>query len=535
MTHPHYIIALGASAGGLEAIREFFDNMPRTENMSFVIIQHLSPDFKSLLVELVARHTHMKVVEAADGQPVQKNHIYVIPNNKFISIRKGRMVLAAKSHDSSPNNAIDIFFSSLAEDKKDCAIAAVLSGTGSDGTKGIAKIKEHGGMVLVQEPNTARFDGMPNSAINSGNADIITSPAKMPEAILSFMQEPSPASINEVELDEELLSRIFALIAKEAGQDFHYYKTPTILRRISRRVVMGNYKNAEAYVERLQQDPAEVKSLAKDFLIGVTRFFRDKDAFEILSDKVLPGIISAKENGEQIKVWIPACSTGEEAYSVAMAIEEALAQTNKRVEVKIFATDIDAANLEVASAGIYPASIEKDVTASELLEKYFIFKNKHYHITSRIRKKIVFAKHDIIKDPPFIKNDLVCCRNMLIYMNNVLQERVFSILHFAVSRGGYLFLGPSENPTFEKSTVQLVSQKWKIYRKTSDSKPRPYLTDGFRTLPAMPGDTLKVRRQKDSETRGQQELWDDIKATVTTDLGFLAVYIDRSFDPRNRR
>ncbi|UYQ94595.1 PAS domain-containing protein [Chitinophaga horti] len=527
----HYIVALGASAGGLEAIQEFFDHMPRTENLSFVIIQHLSPDFKSLLVELVGRHTHMKVVEAADEQPVQKNCIYVIPNNKFISIKRNKLVLAVKQHDSAPNNAIDIFFSSLAEEKKDRAIAVVLSGTGSDGTKGIAKIKELGGMTLVQEPNTARFDGMPNSAINSGNADVITTPAKMPDAILSLIHEPSASTLNKVELDEELLNQIFELIAKEAGQDFHYYKTPTILRRISRRVVMGNFKDADAYVTHLQKDPEEVKSLAKDFLIGVTRFFRDAEAFVTLQEKVLPGMLAAKEDGGLVKVWIPACSTGEEAYSVAIAVEEAILRSDKRIDVKIFATDIDAANLEVASAGVYPATIEKDVD-HELLEKYFLFRNNTYSISPRIRKRIVFAKHDIIKDPPFIKNDLVCCRNMLIYMNPVLQERVFSILHFAVNTGGYLFLGPSENPTFERTTVQQISSKWKMYRKTAESKPRPYLSDGFRVLPSLQNEQLKIKRIKEGETRGQQDLWDDVKATVTTDLGFLAVYIDRSFEIR---
>ncbi|WP_295129176.1 chemotaxis protein CheB [uncultured Chitinophaga sp.] len=526
----HYIVALGASAGGLEAIQEFFDHMPRTENLSFVIIQHLSPDFKSLLVELVGRHTHMKVLEAEHDQPVQKNCIYVIPNNKFISIKKNKMVLATKVKDTGPNNAIDIFLTSLAIDKKDRAIVAILSGTGTDGTKGISKVKEMGGMVLVQEPNTARFDGMPNSAINSGNADVITSPAQMPEAILSFIHEPSAASLSKVELDEELLIQIFDLIAKEAGQDFHYYKTPTILRRISRRVVMGNFKDAKDYVGFLHHNPAEVKSLAKDFLIGVTRFFRDGEAFEVLNEKVLPNILSAKENGEQVKVWIPACSTGEEAYSVAIAIEEAISRSNKRIDVKIFATDVDSGNLEVASAGVYPASIERDIS-KDLLEKYFVPKNKHYVINSRIRKRIVFARHDIIKDPPFIKNDLVCCRNMLIYMNSVLQERVFTILHFAVNKSGFIFLGPSENPTFEKNTVQLVSAKWKIYRKTGESKPRPYLSDGYRIGP-LPGESLKIKRPKDGETRGQQELWDDVKAVVSNDLGFLAMYIDRNFEIR---
>ncbi|HYE55591.1 MAG TPA: chemotaxis protein CheB, partial [Chitinophagaceae bacterium] len=318
----HCVVAIGASAGGLEAIHEFFDNIPENTNVSFVVVQHLSPDYKSLLVELVSKHTHMNVFEAEHDMPVQKNCVYVIPNNKLMTIVNGRLKLADKIPDKSPNTAIDTFLYSLAEDKMQNAIAVILSGTGTDGTRGIEAIKAGGGMVLVQDPATAKFDGMPNSAIASGNADLILAPELMPEEIYNYLQETPIHILTKGKIDEQLLEEIFRLVYRHSGHDFHFYKTPTIIRRIARRMTHKGIKKLDQYVNYLQNDPEECKNLCKDFLIGVTKFFRDPGAFEILYNEVLPDILSRKASGDLLKVWIAACSTGEEAYSMAIMLDK---------------------------------------------------------------------------------------------------------------------------------------------------------------------------------------------------------------------
>ncbi|ASZ14206.1 chemotaxis protein CheB [Chitinophaga sp. MD30] len=528
----HYVVALGASAGGLEAIQEFFDHMPRTANLSFVIIQHLSPDFKSLLVELVGRHTHMKVVEAAHQHPVAKNCIYVIPNNKLIRIQRNKLVLADKSAEKVPNNAIDVFLHSLAMDKKEKAIAVILSGTGTDGTKGIVTVKEQGGMVLVQEPRTAKFDGMPNSAIQSGYVDLVAPSSNLPSAILQYIQQIDRTIDEHINIDEKILTKVFDLIRQYAGQEFYYYKTPTVLRRISRRMIQGDFSDPKTYVEHLESNPEECKELARDFLINVTRFFRDPEAFDIIKEQVLREVIANKEPEEQIKIWVAACSTGEEAYSIAIAVDEMLEEMDHQREVKIFATDIEASNLEIAMTGTYPQGIERDVS-EERRNKYFSRKGRTYTIIPRLRKQIVFARHDIIKDPPFIKNDLVSCRNMLIYMNAVLQERIYATLQFSVNKQGFLFLGPSENPTFLKGSMQQINAKWKIFRKLADGKARLYMGNSFTTPSKHTRETETVlTTTRNFESKSQRALWDDLRDTLTEDLGMLALYIDRNFEIR---
>ncbi|MFD0793785.1 chemotaxis protein CheB [Mucilaginibacter litoreus] len=460
-----YIIAIGASAGGLEAIHEFFDNMPANSGFTFVVIQHLSPDYKSLLVELVSKHTHMKVYEAENDMALQRDCVYIIPNKKLMTIRGHKLKLADKANDKAPNTAIDTFLFTLAKDQKEKAIAIILSGTGTDGTKGIEVIKECGGMVIVQDPSTAKFDGMPNSAITSGNADYILPPAKMHEEVYNYVNQNHKPLLEESHLDDSLMNEIFRLVHNNSGQDFNLYKTPTILRRIDRRMVTLGIKKLEDYINVLHEKPAEVKTLAKDFLIGVTKFFRDKPAFDILAKDVIPKIVEGKTEGEMLKVWVCACSTGEEAYSVAILINDYLQKTGKKLEVKIFATDVDESSIDIASRNNYPLSIAKEIPA-DLLKKYFIKENKSYSVIPSIRKQIVFAKHNVIKSPPFIKNDLVTCRNMLIYMNNLLQQKVIATFHYSLNQNGYLFLGSSENTSSIKEGLTEISGKWKIFQKT---------------------------------------------------------------------
>ncbi|HET6252752.1 MAG TPA: chemotaxis protein CheB [Puia sp.] len=526
----HYIVAIGASAGGLEAIHEFFDSMPETPNISFIIIQHLSPDYKSLLVELVARHTDMRVNEAGDHQEIERKCVYVIPNTKLITIQKNELRLSDKQHQKIPNNAVDVFLYSLARERKDKAIAIILSGTGTDGTKGTEAIKKEGGLVIVQDPSTAKFDGMPNSVIAAGNADFILPPPAMYTEILQHISPP-PAILygNDIK-DEQFLQTVFDLVRQESGIEFQYYKTPTIVRRITKRMMQGSFASPDKYAGFLRQHKEEVRQLGQDFLIGVTHFFRDPEAFDILRNKVIKEIISNKEEDETIKIWVTACSTGEEAYSIAMVVDDVLEKSEKNLTVKIFASDIDEEAIQFASAGAYPASVEKDIPP-EYLKRYFTATGKTFTIIPRIRKQIVFARHNIIKDPPFIKNDLVSCRNMLIYISPILQQRIFSLLLFAAGKEGFIFLGPSENSAMLKKDVDEISARWKIYRKTAESKPGSYYQHG---LP----DNYTSRNQRggrsghNKDTRSQSLLWDDFREVLMDDLCYVVLYIDSSFDIR---
>lgn len=522
----HYVVAIGASAGGLEAIHEFFDHMSESANISFVIIQHLSSDYKSLLVELVSRHTSMKVFEAENGLVIQKNCIYVIPNNKHITLQKNKLLLEEKNNPHSPNNAIDTFLYSLAKDKANRAIAVILSGTGSDGTRGIEAIKSAGGMVIAQDPSSAKFDGMPNSAIHSGFVDQVVPPSLIPEEIMNYIRQPF---IRQHPFSESDLEEIFRLIHHSVGFDFHYYKLPTITRRISRRMMQLKIDSVEEYLKLLRTDEEECRHLGNDFLIGVTRFFRDGAAYEILNHQAIERIVAAKTDHESIKVWVCACSTGEEAYSIAILINESISASGKNIHLKLFATDIDEAGIEIASKGIYPAGIiERDVDVS-LLHKYFIKKDGNYHISSVIRKQIVFAKHDIVHDPPFINNDLVSCRNMLIYMNPQLQQKIFSLLMFSLSKHGYLFLGPSEHSTYIRENVEEVSNKWKIYRKIKDSR---ITSQHLPNIVARQPGTRDLRPRNSPSGHRPLPIWDAVKDAMNDDLEIAAFFIDRSCNIR---
>lgn len=529
--HNHYIVAIGASAGGLEAIHEFFDSMPEAPEISFVIIQHLSPDYKSLLVELVARHTDMKVFEAAENQTVAPKCVYVIPNTKFITIQKDRLRLLEKTNGKTPNNAVDVFLHSLAKEKKEKAIAVILSGTGTDGTKGAEAIKKAGGLVIAQDPSTARFDGMPNSVIGAGNVDYILPSGAIFKEIMHHISPPPTFLYGNDKKDDQFLKTVFDLIRKESGVEFHYYKTPTILRRITKRMIQGSFSDPETYIDYLQEHNEEVKQLGQDFLIGVTRFFRDPEGFEVLREKVIPAIIENKEEDDTIKIWVTACSTGEEAYTIAMVVDEVIESTAKNLTVKIFASDIDTEAIQFASVGQYPASIEKDLDP-RLLRKYFIRSGKTLSIIPRIRKQIVFARHNIIKDPPFIKNDLISCRNMLIYINPAMQQRIFSLLLFAAGKDGFLFFGPSENSSLIKKDVEEISARWKIYQKITDSKPTWHFHQ-----PLPEGFTGRMKGAKQpavlsKATRSQSLLWEDFKQVLTQDLAFVVLYLDAGFEIR---
>ncbi|SOD12556.1 chemotaxis protein CheB [Pedobacter xixiisoli] len=520
--YDNYIVAIGASAGGLEAIHEFFDNMASNNSFSFVVIQHLSSDYKSLLVELVGKHTHMKVFEAANDMAVQQDCVYIIPNDKLMTVDKGRLKLANKSAVKAPNTAIDHFLFTLAKDKGEKAIAVILSGTGTDGTKGIQAIKEHGGMVIVQEPSSAKFDGMPNSAIASGNADFVLLPSEINKELFNHINEEPIKVLEKGKINEKLLDEIFALVYQQSGNDFNLYKTPTIIRRIGRRMNEHEIRNLDDYLKLLRKSPNEVAILGQDFLIGVTKFFRDTEAFKAFNDQIIK-VVERKNDGETLKIWVCACSTGQEAYTIALLANECVEKSGKKIEIKIFASDIDEKSIEIAAKNQYPHIVKKEIPA-RLFKKYFQQDGKFYGVIPEVRKQIVFAKHDVSKSPPFIKNDIVTCRNMLIYMNSLLQEKILSVFHFSLVQGGYLFLGSSETASSLKNGLGEISSKHKIYQKTGAVNYANYNTYGTNIKPTL-SDGKKVQKG----TIGLSPIEQNFNNFITGKLGYVAIYIDSSY------
>ncbi|WP_298734448.1 chemotaxis protein CheB [uncultured Chitinophaga sp.] len=518
-----YVVGIGASAGGLEAINDLFDHVSDSDHVAFIVVQHLSSDYKSLLVELLAKHTYMPVEEARHKQPVEGGKVYVIPNNKELTIQNGLLMLAEKEFDKGPNTAIDTFFQSLARDQRQYAVSVLLSGTGTDGTRGIEAIKSYGGFVLVQDPKTAKFDGMPKSAIASGYADLVVPPADMFNQVCNYIDGVLPQETPQSKQHNECIQSILTTVYKRTGYDFIQYKQPTILRRIARRmqtVKIDGMNDYEQYVKKTEEEPA---LLAKEFFIGVTSFFRDKDAFTTLYREVILKLVESKEDYEQLKVWVTACSTGQEAYTVSILIDMAMQQLNKVLDVKIFATDIDKTSIETASRARYQYNqllgLEKKV-----LKEYFTETEEGMSVIPRIRKQVVFATHDILKDPPFIRNDLVTCRNLLIYLNHPLQENVLATLNFALNPGGYLFLGTSENPSPLRRGFSEVDEKWKIYKRTSEQNAfsRRVTAGKSRSGPLPAPPVFKARTDV--------QLAEDFRKVMADKLGYTAIYVNENYE-----
>ncbi|MGM0582731.1 MAG: CheR family methyltransferase [Bacteroidota bacterium] len=409
------------------------------------MVQHLSPKHKSFMAELLEKHSKLKICEVENEMYVKPNQVYLLPKGKNMTIQNKTLYLTGRQ--SEQNTTIDIFLNSLAEDQRDKSIAVILSGMGKDGTKGIAAIKKNGGMVIAQEPSSAKFPDMPRSAIESGYTDAILEPSSIPNEIISYLErEELEAKFSEEidERNEEQLSEILELIKEHTPLDFTNYKRPTIIRRIIIRMTANKINTLKDYIDYIHKNTEELEILAKEFLISVTKFFRDKEAFEKLKDKVIPKIVENKLMVDTLKIWVVGCATGEEAYSMAILVKEELRRQNKDLEVKIFASDIDKEALAHASKGIYDHTIENNVS-EELLEKYFISEEEKYRVSDTIRKMIIFADHDIVRHPPYGKIDLISCRNLLIYINPILQKKILSSLHFCLNEEGYLFLGPNEN------------------------------------------------------------------------------------------
>ncbi len=461
------VVGIGASAGGLEALEQFFSNMPHDSGLAFVVVQHLSPDYKSLMVELLSKHTKMSVLRIEDGMQLKPNSVYLIPPKKNLTMFHGKLYLTDQGTKHMLNLPIDIFFRSLAEDLGERAIGCILSGTGSDGTLGIRAIKGAGGMAMVQEESSAKFDGMPKSAIATGLVDYIQPAEKMPAQLMKYVKHPYVAKTDNTDKfireDEDTLSKILALIRTRTGTDFTYYKPNTIIRRVERRISINQLENIENYLNLLVQSPSELNILYKELLIGVTKFFRDSEAIEVIQKKVIPNIFKNKSKTDEVRIWVVGCSTGEEAYSIAILMREYMEYVGKTYDLKIFATDIDRESVEYASAGVYPDNIVADVS-EERLKNFFKKNNNTFKVNENIRQMVIFASHNIIKDPPFSKIDMITCRNLLIYFQPVMQKKVLSLFSFSLITNGYLFLGTSESVGDLTPYFTPVDNKWKVFQ-----------------------------------------------------------------------
>ncbi len=463
------VVGIGASAGGLEALQDFFKNMPLTTGLAFVVIQHLSPDYKSVMDELLARQTTIPIHIITDGLQVEADNIYLIPPRKNLSIFHNKLYLEEQSIKKRLNLPVDIFFRSLAVENGKNTIGIILSGTGSDGMLGTKAIKEAGGIVMVQDEQTAKFDGMPRSSISTGLVDYILPPSKMPEALVNYIKHPFVKTNKSLEnvLSENIdtLTKIIIILRDFSGIDFSYYKENTIIRRLERRVSINRFDTLEEYLIFLSESDKEKDILYRELLIGVTRFFRDSEAFESISKNILP-FISKKKS---IRIWSAGCSTGEEVYSLAILINECLEKNNFECEVKIFATDIDRYSIELAGQGFYSDSVVADMDPL-YLTKYFNRKENGYQINDTIRKNIVFATHNLLKDSPFSKLDLIVCRNLFIYFKPEVQTKLLSMFYYSISPDGFLFMGSSESLGDMNEAFDCLDIKWKIYKYKSGYK-----------------------------------------------------------------
>lgn len=470
---PEFIVGLGASAGGLDALQVFFDKMPPDTGLAFVVIQHLSPDFRSMMDELLARHTSMRIHRVEDGMRLERNSVYLIPPKKEMIVSDGRLLLTDKDPSQAMSLPIDLFFRSLAQDAGNRAVGIVLSGTGSDGSRGIRGIHEAGGLVMVQSEESALFDGMPRSAIETGVADLVLPPQAMPEALLKLLKHPAgegrgPAEQGLApEQHEGQFGEIFALLMERYGIDFVFYKPTTVGRRIERRMSITRSATLNEYVRMLRNDSHELNLLYKDLLIGVTQFFRDTKAFARLQQDIIPRLVKQSESGETLRIWCPGCATGEEVYSLAILFKECAEMLNAPLNLKIFATDVHPDSLNRATAGLYTEDSLKKVSAQRV-RRFFNKEGELFRIVPELRRMVVFAQHNLIKDPPFTKVDLISCRNLLIYLQPIVQNKILSLFHFALKIGGVLFLGPSESLGELHGEFDSLDKHWRVFSKRRD-------------------------------------------------------------------
>ena len=509
------IVALGASAGGLEAFKKFFAKMPPDSGMALVIIQHLSPDSESMMSTILGKLTRMEVHQAADGMRIEPNQVYINPPDKQLALFNGRFQLLDYTSERGTRLPIDNFFKSLAEERKEAAIGIILSGTGSDGSRGINAINEEGGMVIVQAPEDAAYDGMPRSALATGITDFVLPAGEIPERLMTYVKHPYAQGDFTLERDGrttgDFLQKILLFIRRQTGHDFSQYKLNTIMRRVKRRMSVHQIIDRKEYLDTLQKSPEEATTLFRDLLIGVTCFFRDVEVFAAFKQKAIPYLVEHRRADDPLRIWVVGCSTGEEAYSIAMLIQEYKLETQKIFPVQIFASDIDKEAIDKARQGLYPVNIEADVSA-ERRKRFFKKEGEHYRINKEIREMVTFAEQSVIKDPPFSRLALISCRNMMIYLEPELQKKVLLLFHYALSPDGLLLLGTAESVGEFTDLFHPYEKKQKIFRRMEGLTAR-------RTLIDIPHASTYPPLTNDAQPREQGK----VKATSLRELAQNAV------------
>jgi two-component system, chemotaxis family, CheB/CheR fusion protein len=472
------IVGIGASAGGIDALKKFFSTVAPDIGQTFVVVQHLAPDHKSMLAELLARCSRLPVTLVKDATTaVAPNRVYVIPPNAVLTIEAGRLHLSRPAADRAHRMPIDSFFASLAEDQGENAACVILSGTGSDGTLGLRAIKEHGGLTLAQTSDSAQYDGMMRSAIGTGLVDFVLPAEDIPAKLAEYFRHlaeiaPKKESGSLEQEAADHLSQLYALMAARTGHNFGGYKNKTVIRRMQRRMQLLQIDRVSAFIERLRREPRELDLLFQDMLIGVTSFFRDAPAFDALKLQVIPHLFEGKGSDDTVRVWVPGCSTGEEAYSIAILLRELVPKANGTPKLQVFATDINEHALDIARTGRYPASIAEDVSPHRL-ERFFLREDGTYRINSDLREMCLFSAHNLLRDPPFARQDLISCRNLMIYFNGELQNRVIPLFHYALRPNGYLFLGTSENVTRHPRLFATVDKAFRIFKRLPQADRKP--------------------------------------------------------------
>ena len=524
-----FVVGIGASAGGLRALEEFFENMPNDSGAAFIVIQHLSPDFKSLMKELLSRRTRMEVHRVQEGMAIARNNVYLIPPGKNLSVEEGLLHLSeqqSRKVHGAISFPIDIFFNSLADSYAEQAVGVVLSGTGSDGTVGLQAIKEAGGTVLVQDPNTAEFDGMPQSAIATGIVDRVLPPAELAQLLYEYLDssicEGNAEQSSSLPLDSRKIQTIADILVEHEQLDFSHYKKTTVGRRIHRRCAIARCANINEYIKLLRNSEEERNILGNELLINVTRFFRDSTAWVYLESMAIAPLIENSKSGEELRFWVTACSTGEEAYSLGIAIDEIMEKYGKQFNIKIFATDVDRIALEKAANGIYPATISSNLS-EERLQKYFVYRDGNYQVKRQLREMMIFAPHDLTKDAGFTRMHLVTCRNMLIYLEPELQQQVIRNIHFSLKANGIFFMGEAENPGDLADEFITVDKKWKIFRKRRNVR----LPLSMKSLSGMSRTSLNQGSKKTTAKSCYEPMLEETLKTILSDRQALCLIVDR--------
>ena len=522
-----FVVGIGASAGGIRALREFFDGVTEDSGMAYVVILHLSPQHQSNLPELLQNRTMLPVTQVNEPVKVEPNHVYVIPPQKYLIMSDGIIRLTEPERLHGHPTSIDLFFRTLADTYGKDAVAVMLSGIGADGTVGIGRIKEQGGFAIAQDPNEAEYDNMPRSAIDAGLVDIVLPVSEMPAKLVAIRDAarhlPPPATAEEIpaDADEDALRNIITLLRLRTGNDFSQYRRPTLLRRIARRMLVRELHELKLYLDFLKDHPEEISALLRELLITVTNFFRDREAFELLDTEIIPLLFAGKGADDQVRVWSAGCATGEEAYSIAMMLAERGSKIPDPPKLQIFATDIDDRVIGQAREGRYPDAISLDISP-ERLRQFFTKEGEHYRVRKAIRDMVLFASHNLLSDPPFSKLDLISCRNLLIYLNREMQKRVLEILHFAIRPDGYLFLGSSESAENVPSLFLPIDKKHRIYRRRAlVGQLSPNLL-GRKLEPRIPA--LEFRRHEASLSAGE------LHHEVVEQLAPPSVLINEEFD-----